>query len=176
MKYLKKFKYFEAFTVSPTDEPTQKLAKEEINSLEKQLKDFNNIKNEIDTIFSSEEENDEINDKIEEVRDKYQNNQLIDEYVKVANISKKLKDLEKEIADYDKESFEKKEELKEATKGGDPSTIQSKQQIVTEISKKITEKQKEIDLIKKEATVAEQCMKEQMDRIKKDSQRNMANL
>lgn len=177
MKYLLNYRKFETLTVSVTEDPEDKAAKEEINKTEKHLKDFNAIKAAIDAAFSTLKDNASLNAKIAEISKKSEGNPLIDEYIRVSGLQKKVKVAEEELASYSDDMFDAKEELNGLTKSeGDPASIQAKQKTLNDITKKQAEKKLDIDLLKREVIDAEKKMKEQMDRMKKDSADNMANL
>ena len=177
MKHLLSYKRFEALAISLTEDPEDKSAKEEINKTETYLKDYNAIKGEIDSAFASMKDNLLLNKKLEEISKRHQGNTLIDEYIRVAGLQKKVKDAEEELASYSDEKFSSQEELKGLNKSdSDPASIQAKQKTINDITKKQSQKKTDIDLLKREVLDAEKKMKEQMQRMKKDSADNMANL
>lgn len=177
MRYLLDYKRFEALAISLTEDPEDKAAKEEINKTEKYLKDYNAIKGEIDSAFSTLKDNESLNAKITEITKKHEGNPLIDEYIRVAGLQKKVKTAEEELASYSDEKFGADEELKGLSKSdADPASIQAKQKTINEIVKKQSQKKTDIELLKREVLDAEKKMKEQMEKMKKDSADNMANL
>lgn len=177
MKYLIGFRKFEALAISLTEDPEDKAAKEEINKTETYLKDYNAIKGEIDSAFASMKDNLLLNKKLEEISKKHQGNPLIDEYIRVAGLQRKVKSAEEEMAGYSNDKFGAQEELKDLNKSeADASSIQAKQKMINDITKKQAQKKTDIDLMKREVIDAEKKMKEQMDKLKKDSADNMANL
>jgi hypothetical protein len=177
MKYLKSFNKFEALTISLTDDPEDKVAKEEINKTEKYLKDYSVVRAEIDNAFLSIKDNENLNAKISEISKKNAGNPLIDEYVKVSALQRRVKDAQEELSSYSDEIFRAKEEAKELARSkSDAATIQAKTKMVTDIEKKQAEKKTDIDILKKEVLDAEKKMKDQMEKMKKDSADNMANL
>lgn len=175
MRYLLSYRKFEALQISPTDDPEDNAAKEEINEIEKHLKEFSAIKAEIDQIFASSENNEEINDKISKTTDKSKGNPLIDEYIRVASLTKKASDIQIEMSKYTDDIFNAEEEMKELTAAkADATTIEAKRKTISEMKKAQAGKKFEIENLKKEATIAEKKMKQQMQEMKKDSQDNMA--
>ena len=177
MKHLLCYKRFEALSISLTEDPEDKAAKEEINKTETYLKDYNAIKSEIDSAFASLKDNLLLNKKLEEIAKKHQGNPLIDEYIRVAGLQRKVKDAEEELASYSNDKFSSQEELKDLNKSeADAASIQAKQKTINDISKKQTQKKTDIDLMKREVIDAEKKMKDQMAKLKKDSADNMANL
>ena len=177
MKHLLCYRRFEALMISSTDDPEDKAAKEEINKTEKYLKDYSAIKAEIDSAFMNIKDNEGLNAKMSEISKKHEGNPLIDEYIRVAGLQKKAKDAQEELSSYTDDGFKAKEELKDLGKSGsDPATIQAKQKMINDIEKKQAEKKMDIEAFKKEVLDAEKKMKEQMEKMKKDSADNMANL
>lgn len=177
MKYLIGFRKFEALAISLTEDPEDKAAKEEINKTETYLKDYNAIKGEIDSAFASLKDNLLLNKKIEEISKKHQGNPLIDEYIRVASLQRKVQVAEEELASYSNDKFSSQEELKDLNKSeADATSIQAKQKMINDITKKQSEKKTDIDLLKREVIDAEKKMKDQMAKLKKDSADNMANL
>lgn len=177
MKHILSYKSFEALTISLTEDPEDKAAKEEINKIEKNLKDYNSIRGEIDSAFATIKDNAALNTKLSEITKKYPGNPIIDEYIRVAGMQKKVKSAEEELASYSDEKFGAEEELKGLSKSeADPASIQAKQKTINDIVKKQSQKKTDIDLLKREVLDAEKKMKEQMERMKKDSSDNMANL
>ena len=176
MRHLLNYRRFEAFEISPTDEPEEMVAKKEINSLEKQLKEYPTVKAEIDNAFLSIKDRVKLNTKISEISKKYPGT-LIDEYVRVASLLDKVKKTQEEISKYSDDVLKAKEELKDLTKSGaDTGTLQAKQQTIKDIEKRSEEKKLEINTLHKQVMDAEKQMKEQLDKIKKDSVRNIDNL
>lgn len=175
MKYLLDYKRFEALAISSTEDPEDKAAKEEINKTEKYLKEYNAIKAEIDAAFLNIKDNESLNGKMDEISKKHEGNPLIDEYIRVASLQKKVKDTQKDLSSYLDEKFRAQEELKELGES-DPETIQAKQKMINDIVKKHADRKLDLDVLKKEVLDAEKKMKEQMEKMKKDSADNMANL
>ena len=177
MKHLLRFEAFEALAISLTEDPEDKIAKEEINKTEKYLKDYGVIKQEIDNAFLNLKDNEDINAKIAEISKKNAGNPLIDEYVRVASLQKRTKDMQEELSSYSDEIFRAKEEMKDLQRQkSDAATIQAKQKAIADIEKSKGKKNSDIELLKKEVIDAERKMKEQMDKMKKDSADTMANL
>jgi len=177
MKHILSYRRFEALAISLTEDPEDKVAKEEINKTEKYLKDYNAIKGEIDSAFASLKDNLLLNKKIEEISKKHQGNPLIDEYIRVAGLQRRVKVAEEELASYSNDKFSSQEELKDLNKSeADAASIQAKQKMINDITKKQSEKKTDIDMLKRDVIDAEKKMKDQMERLKKDSADNMANL
>jgi hypothetical protein len=175
MRYLLSYRKFEALQISPTDDPEDNAAKEEINEIEKHLKEFSAIKAEIDQIFASSENNEEINSKIEEITDKNKGNPLIDEYIRVTGLQKKVLNSQQEFAKYSDDLFSASEELKELSKSkADSASILAKTKTIAEIKKAQAAKKTELENLKKEVLKAEKDMKQQMADMKKDSEDNMS--
>ncbi len=171
------YRRFESLMISATDEPEDMVAKQQVNELEKDMKEYPAVKAEIDKAFLTIKDRENLNAAISAISKKHAGNPLIDEYVRVASLLDKAKKAQEDMAEYGDDEFAAKEEMKDlASSGSDPSTIQAKQKTVQDIAKKKEDKKKEIDDLKRQALNAEKQMKEQLDKLKKDSARNIANL
>ena len=171
------YRRFESLMISATDEPEDMVAKQQVNELEKDMKEYPAVKAEIDKAFLTIKDRENLNAAISAISKKHTGNPLIDEYVRVASLLDKAKKAQEEMAEYGDDEFAAKEEMKDlASSGSDPSTIQAKQKTIQEITKKKEDKKIEIDDLKRQALKAEKQMKEQFDKLKKDSARNIANL
>lgn len=177
MRHILSYRRFEALDISPTDEPEDMVAKQQVNDLEKDMKEYPAVKAEIDNAFATIKDRENLNAAISAISKKHTGNPLIDEYVRVASLLDKAKKAQEDMAEYGDDEFAAKEEMKDlASSGSDPSTIQAKQKTIQEITKKKEDKKIEIDDLKRQALKAEKQMKEQFDKLKKDSARNIANL
>lgn len=171
------YRRFESLMISATDEPEDMVAKQQVNELEKDMKEYPAVKAEIDKAFLTIKDRENLNAAISAISKKHAGNPLIDEYVRVASLLDKAKKAQEDMAEYGDDEFAAKEEMKDlASSGSDPSTIQAKQKTIQEITKKKEDKKIEIDDLKRQALKAEKQMKEQFDKLKKDSARNIANL
>jgi hypothetical protein len=171
MKYLKNFKHFENVEVAATDEPDVKLAKEETNNLEKALKDFPAIKTELDKAFTeikSDKDNALLNKRIDEIKKKFPDNPLIEEYTRMMNLQVRVKYVQDELLKYNDDLFKNEEDLKQITDAkGD---VSQKTKTIDEIKSKQKIKNQEILDLKKDLIEAEASMKKKMEEIKKEMQ------
>ena len=173
MKYLIRFKNFENVEVDATDEPDVKLAKEEANDLEKDIKDFPAIKAELDKAFAeieSDKDNELLNKRIDEIKEKFPNNPFIEEYTRMMNLQMRIKNVQDELLKYNDDLFKNEEDLKLAgDEGGDADTTQ-KTKTIQDIKSKQGIKTQEIAKLKKDLLAAETEQKKKMGEIKKEMQ------
>jgi len=171
MKYLKKFKHFENIEVDAKDEPDLKLAKEEVNDLEKNLKEFPTIKAELDKAFmdiKSDKDNEALNKRIDEIKEKFPENTLIDEYTRMKNIQIRIKYIQDELLKYNDDLFKNEEDLKQISTDKGDTTAKSK--TISDIKNAQKVKNQEVSDLKKELLVAEKDLKKRMDDIKREMQ------
>ena len=171
MRYLKNFKHFENVEVDATDEPDVKLAKEEANDLEKDIKDFPAIKAELDKAFAeieSDKDNELLNKRIDEIKEKFPNNPFIEEYTRMMNLQMRIKYVQDELLKYNDDLFKNEEDLKLAGEEGGDTT--QKMKTIQDIKSKQGIKTKEIANLKKDLLAAEADKKKKMDEIKKEMQ------
>jgi len=171
MKYLKKFKHFENIEVDAKDEPDLKLAKEEVNDLEKNLKEFPTIKAELDKAFmdiKSDKDNEALNKRIDEIKEKFPENTLIDEYTRMMNIQIRIKYIQDELLKYNDDLFKNEEDLKQISTDKGDTTAKSK--TINDIKNAQKVKNQEVSNLKKELLVAEKDLKKRMDDIKREMQ------
>jgi hypothetical protein len=171
VKYLKNFKHFESVEAEITDEPDVKLAKEETNNLEKNLKDFPAIKTELDKAFmelKSDKDNEILNKRIEEIKEKFPNNPFIEEYTRMMNLQVRIKYIQDELVKYNDDLFKNQEDLKLISSSkGDPT---QKTKTINDIKTNQKIKTQEIEKLKKDSIVAQTNFKKKMDEIKKEMQ------
>ncbi len=171
MKYLKNFKHFESVEAEVTDEPDVKLAKEQTNNLEKSLKDFPAVKAELDKAFmeiKSDKDNELLNKRIEEIKEKFPNNPFIEEYTRMMNLQMRIKYVQDELVKYNDDLFKNQEDLKLITSSkGDPT---QKTKTINDIKSNQKIKTQEIEKLKKDSITAQNNFKKKMDEIKKEMQ------
>ena len=168
MKYLKNFRHFENIEVNVTDEPDQKLAKENTNDFEKYLKDFPMVKSELDRAFNeikSDKDNEALNKKIEDIKSKFPGNPFITEYTRMMNLQIRLKSTQDQIAKYNDDLFKNEEDLKELVSSKSDTTAKLK--TIEGIKNNQKLKNQEIIDLKKDLTTAEKDLKSKTEEIKK---------
>jgi selenocysteine-specific translation elongation factor len=94
MKYLNKYVDFkESFDISSTDTPDEKLAKEEINSTEENLKEYKEKKSMIEQIFSSGKDASEIDTELKKLIPETDNsNSFLTDFIKICRVQKEIED------------------------------------------------------------------------------------
>jgi len=174
MKYLSRFAAFEAIETSATDEPEKKLAKEMVNDVEKNLKEFPAIKSEIDSTFAKFKDNPDINKKIEEISAKYPENPLVSTYATAMSLSAKVQKVQIELAKYRDDLYANGEDLKGLVKSGvKQSYIDAKNTTIADIKAKQSSKSAELVKLKKEIEDAFKKNKDMVDKMRKDFSENL---
>ncbi len=151
MRILKSYQFFleEAeIAITTSDRPDEKAAKETHNKISKELDVFTeNIKPEIDKLYSATNNDKEIKVGLDKITKKYGINAFMSEYATVSRLKREILDLQNKILGINKE--------KTLTK--DPSAQKTVSDSTVELKKK------QADLLKRE-----QEMKIKMDQIKRD--------
>jgi hypothetical protein len=171
MKYLKNFKRFESVEAEITDEPDVKLAKDNVNNLEKSIKDFPALKTELDKAFmnlKSDKDNELLNKKIEEIKKKFPNNPFIEEYTRMMNLQMKIKYVQDELIKYNDDLYKNEEDLKLLS--SQKVDTSAKLKTVNDIKSNQKIKTQEIADLKKELLAANIAQKKKMEEIKKEMQ------
>lgn len=169
MRYLKKFKHFEDIEPSVTDEPDVKIAKEKTEDLQKSLSEFPSLKSELDKAFNeikSDQDNEPLNKKIEEIEKKYPENPFIESYTRVMNLQVRIKSIQDELIKYNDDLHQNEEDLKQIV--SDKGDVTTKTKTINDIKEKQKIKTQEIEKLKKDLLDAEKGHKDKMDTIKKE--------
>lgn len=156
MKYLKKYNLFkEGYDINDTDKPDVKLAKEESNKLEKNLKDFPSIKSDIDKAFNDtkdDKDNSNLNGKIENIEKKYPNNPFLKKWVEICKLNREVSDIQNTNTKDKLKLDDFQEELKLSTDSETKLLVNTKiQDIKNRMAKKsqqIVDKLKKIEELK----------------------------
>jgi hypothetical protein len=179
MKYLKKYRLFleeDEFEVKDTDKEDIKMSKEKLNLLKKNLSEYNSKKSQIDTIYKSSKNLKEIENKIKEMMgDEVElRNPFLVDYNNIARISKEVELIHDEIAkdkiradDFRQEAIAVKDST---TKAAVTAKVQDVQNRIAVNNKKIVDKQKEVDELKRKLDdKREKMLSDTEDNIKKIS-------
>jgi hypothetical protein len=149
MKYLNKYVDFkESFDISSTDAPDEKLAKEEINSTEENLKEYKEKKSMIEQIFSSGKDASEIDTELKKLIPETDNsNSFLTDFIKICTVQKEIED-GKSSSEEDNNKIKLFSTQKKLSAGDKVSTIGSKiSQIADRIknfAKILTQKSQEL--------------------------------
>jgi len=154
MRYLRKYDFFkEVLTTSTTDRPDEKLAKQSVNDIEADLKEYNAKKTQIDQLYNSTKNNLEIEQKLKTILPEKENkNQFLVDYLRICRIQneieednrkrvladankstltgeKDLKELNDKIVNFDKILSEKTKQMKELMAEHEKLIIDTKEQL-----------------------------------------------
>lgn len=92
MKYLKKYDFFkEVLAISTTDRPDEKLAKQSLNDVESDLKEYREKKPKIDQLYNSTKNDLEIEQELKKMFPEKENkNRFLVEYLKICRIQNEI--------------------------------------------------------------------------------------
>ena len=117
MRYLRKYDFFkEALAVSTTDRPDEKLAKQGINDIEADLKEFGQKKTLIDQVYNSTKNSLEITQKLDTLLPEEENkNEFLVDWLRICRIENEIETTrkDKEEADKVKSTLTGEKDLKE---------------------------------------------------------------
>lgn len=174
MRRLLNYKYFiEKLVIDPSDEPDIKLAKEELNKLEKNLKDFPTIKSDIDKAFAEtkgDKDSSNLNMKIENIEKKFPDNSfLIKKWVEICKLNKEISDIQNKNL---KDKISLDDFNQELSLSKDSSIKQVVSFKISEIKTRMSFNSSEIVNKTKEIQKKEAETKAEMDKIKRDIVQN----
>lgn len=166
MKIIKTYKLF----IEDNNESTDvAMAGDKMDTIKKQISEYNQKKSQIDSIYKTEVIDLEINKKIESLlgkEDKDRNPFLV-EYLHIAKLRKSIDDNQKSIAN---DKIKKDDLTEELRLSGDQNTRNSLNKKISDINKRITEKTNKAPLINKEITDAEKSINDKMKKMEIDIQ------
>ena len=183
MRHLKPYRIFleEAeFDVNITDQPDIKMAKEKLTTLKNQLTEYKTKKPLIDTAYLSIKIDTDLQKKIESIVGKIDalpgqdRNPFLVEYLHIASLTRKVNNIQKDIANDKVKKDDFSEELKLSK---DDSTKQAVTSKITDITNRISKNTASIASLTKEISEAQSSLnkkmldveKNMMDNIKKNS-------
>ena len=119
MRYLRKYDFFkEALAISTTDRPDEKLAKQSVNDLEADLKEYNAKKTQIDQLYNSTKNNLEIEQQLKTIFPEKENkNQFLVDWLRICRIQNEIEEANRKrvLADDNKSTLTGEKDLKELT-------------------------------------------------------------
>lgn len=180
MRTLKTYKLFieEAdFDINLTDEPDIKMAKDELSITQKQLAEYKSKKPLIDNAYLKIKSDADLQLKVDEIigkaDEKTPKNPFLVEYLHVANLKRKVDNLQNNIAN-DKV---KKDDFSSQLQGiTDDSTKQSVNAKITDITNRITTNTADIASLVKEIAEAQKTLDDKMKDIEKKMMDNIKKL
>jgi hypothetical protein len=183
MKYLKKYNLFleevdavgtsDAFAVSNDDAPDLKMAKQKMETIQVQVKEYNANKAKIDALYNPDVNNDNatINTQLEallgkdDVQRGVDRNPFLVEYANIARIKKQIADYQRDnVSDKIKlDDFQR--ELKEAT---DVTTTNALKIKIAEVTKRMSDRITSINQIQADLLKSQKDHTDKMSKIEKD--------
>jgi len=117
MRYLRKYDFFkEVLTTSTTDRPDEKLAKQGINDIEADLKEFGQKKTLIDQVYNSTKNSLEIEQQLKTILPEKENkNQFLVDWLRICRIQNEIEETNRKrvLADDNKSTLTGERDLKE---------------------------------------------------------------
>ena len=180
MKTLKTYKLFieeSEFDVNITDEPDIKMAKEELEATKNQLSEYKTKKSLIDNAYLKIKSDADLKLKIDEIvgksDDKTPKNPFIVEYLHIANLKRKVDNLQNGIS----EDKVKKDDFSSQLQGiTDDSTKQSVNAKISDITNRISTNTADIASLVKEIADAQKVLDTKMKDIEKNMMDNIKKL
>lgn len=177
MKYLNNYQSFlEAdIPVSDTDKPDIKMAKEKINTINKQIAEYQEKKPKIDQLYSSTSNNKEIEEGLKkilgesDVNAKEDRNTFLVKYLEVARLKKEVEDIQNKNV---KDKMTLDDFNQELSLSKDSSIKQVVSFKISEIKTRMSFNSSEIVKKTKEIQKKEAETKAEMDKIKRDIVQN----
>jgi len=175
MRHLKKYKIFleEAeFDVNITDEPDIKMAKEKLTTLKNQLAEYKTKKPLIDSAYLTIKIDADLQKKIESIVGKIDalpgqdRNPFLVEYLHIASLTRKVDNLQKNIANDKVKKDDFNEELKLSKDDSTKQTVSGK---ITDITNRISTNTASIASLTKEISEAQTSLNKKMS----DTEKNM---
>lgn len=182
MKYIKKYKLFleEAeFDVNLNDEPDVKMSKEKLSSLKKQIADFKTKKPLLDKLFLTVKTDADLTKGVEnivgktDILPKEDRNPFIVEYLHIANLRRKIDNLQKTIAN---DKVKKDDFLQQANNIKDLKDDVTKQNVsnkITDITNRISTNSATIASLVTEINDYQTKLYKKMSEIEKELKSNI---
>ena len=173
MRYLNNYQAFlEAdIPVGDTDKPDIKMAKEKINTINRQITEYQEKKPKIDQLYSSTSNNKEIEDGLKkilgesDVNSKEDRNPFLVKYLEVARLKKEVEDIQNKNV---KDKMTLDDFNQELSLSKDASTKQAVSFKISDIKNRISLNSAEIVKKMQEIQKRETESKTEMDKIKRD--------
>lgn len=168
MKYIQ---LFEDFVVNDTDQPDVKMSKERLNTIQKQIKEYQQKKSAIDTLYKSTRDVKIIEDGLKkligdtDIKNGVDRNPFLVEYIQVTKLKSDIENLTKDNIDDKIKLDDFKRDINATT---DPSMKASLNNKILEIDKRMKDRVKKISEINSELEKSEKSHKEKMIKIDKD--------
>jgi hypothetical protein len=179
MRHLKPYRIFleEAeFDVNITDEPDIKMAKEKLTTLKSQLSEYKNKKSLIDSAYLTIKIDADLQKEIESIIGKtdalpgQDRNPFLVEYLHIANLTKKINNLQEDITTDKVKKDDFSEELKLSE---DDSTKQSILSKITDITNRISTNTASITPLTKEISNSQSILNKKMLDVEKNMMDNI---
>ena len=179
MRHLKPYRIFleEAeFDVNITDQPDIKMAKEKLTTLKNQLTEYKTKKTLIDTAYLTVKIDADLQKKIESIVGKIDalpgqdRNPFLVEYLHIASLTRKVNNIQKDIANDKVKKDDFSEELKLSK---DDSTKQAVTSKITDITNRISKNTASISSLTKEISEAQSSLNKKMLDVEKNMMDNI---
>lgn len=168
MKYIQ---LFEDFVVNDTDQPDVKMSKERLNTIQKQIKEYQQKKSAIDTLYKSTRDVKIIEDGLKkligdtDIKNGIDRNPFLVEYIQVTKLKSDIENLTKDNIDDKIKLDDFKRDINATTDISMKASLNNK---ILEIDKRMKDRVKKISEINSELEKSEKSHKEKMIKIDKD--------
>lgn len=173
MKYLKKYDLFnELLTISTTDKPDEKLAKQSINDVETDLKEYKEKKPKIDQLYNSTKNDLEIEQELKKMFPEAENkNRFLVDYLRICRIQSEINKNSQDRVDA---NINKDKYVQEKGLTKDPNSIKKLDLQIKDIDTKMSDLQKIVSDKSKEMQILmtdhKKLMLDTEKELKKDTQ------
>lgn len=166
---MKRLKTYKLFIEDNTDQTAIEMATDKMETIKKQISEYNQKKSQIDTIYNTNNDNEIIKNKIESLlgKDNKDRNPFLVEYLHIAKLRKSIDDNQKSIAN---DKIIKDDLTEELRLSSDQNTKNSLNEKISDINKRISEKTNKTPSINKEIIEAEKSIKDKMKKMEIDIQ------
>lgn len=166
---MKRLKTYKLFIEDNTDQTEIEMATDKMETIKKQISEYNQKKSQIDTIYNTNNDNEIIKNKIESLlgKDNKDRNPFLVEYLHIAKLRKSIDDNQKSIAN---DKIKKDDLTEELRLSSDQNTKNSLNEKISDINKRISEKTNKTPSINKEIIEAEKSIKDKMKKMEIDIQ------
>jgi predicted nucleic acid-binding Zn-ribbon protein len=181
MRYLKDYKSYNEeadFDPQAADTPDVKMSKEELVAIMNQIKLFKSKKSQIDQIYLSAKDDNDLQTKINQVvgpqiSTKEDRNPFMVEYLTVSNLKRKIDKIKKDVVEDKIKLDDFGEDLKDATEGDVKTDLNQK---ISDITKRINMSNTSISKLTNEITAAEKSLNTKMDKQEKSMKDYIKNI
>jgi hypothetical protein len=171
---LKRYKSFlEDLKIETTDAPNISASKNSLNNLSKNIKDFKQKKQAIDSVYLKSKDDKELSDKISSITKGFESNPFITEYLNVSSLKRKLETTKKSAVDDKLKLDDFRQEMSNSTDAEQKASIDQK---IKEITSRIQASNSEVIKMNKSISDSEKKLNSTLSSQEKDMNSNITNI